>query len=146
MPIIPPRPARLVAVVLALLGGHAAAYAVDREEINDARIYYAIVPDWDVDGGGSIDGGDRIGVQYMTEMKRMGGLSDGRGWIWGAEGQLQIINDVNGFVLGATALAGYAYQMPDMQSLHFEATPFVGLGFADLSDTNDNSEIYYEIG
>jgi hypothetical protein len=140
------RRARVLAILLALLGGHAAAYAVDREQINDARISYAIIPDWDVDGGGEVDGGDRISVQFMREVDRMGGLGENGGWIWGAEAELLIIDDVDGVVFGVTVLGGYAYQMRDLQSLHFEGTPFLGLGFANLQDTDEDSEIYYEIG
>jgi hypothetical protein len=134
---------RIIAGVVALLAAHGAASAVDRGEINDVRASYAIVPDWDVDGGGEIDGGHRISVQGMRQFTAM---TDRGGWIWGAEGALQLVDDISAVIVSATALGGYAYQLPQMQSIHFEGTPYLGLGIADLGDSSDNTEIYVEYG
>ncbi len=136
---------------LALVAGFAlilspCAHAAD-EDIFDVRGYYGIPPDYDVTGSrNDIDGGHRIGVQHMRNFTDIGDVG---GWIWGAEVALQFIDDrgVEAFIPGVTGFVGYAYKLENLQNLHFEGTPFLGLGIASFSgDGNEDSEMYVEYG
>ncbi len=122
-----------------------AATAAD-QDIFDLRGYYGIPPDYEVTGTDDIDGGHRIGVQHMRNFTEIGDVG---GWIWGAEVSLQFIDDrgVEAFIPAVTGLVGYAYQLQNLESLHFEGTPYLGVGIANFSgDSNADSEVYYEYG
>ncbi len=122
-----------------------AANAAD-QDIFDLRGYYGIPPDYEINGRGDIDGGHRIGVQHMRNFTEIGDVG---GWIWGAEVSLQFVDDngVEAFIPAITGLVGYAYKLENLQNLHFEGTPYLGVGIANFSgDTNADSEVYLEYG
>ncbi|HYE06580.1 MAG TPA: hypothetical protein VEL07_13775 [Planctomycetota bacterium] len=135
-----------VALVAGLALLTSAASAAD-QDIYDLRGYYGIPPDYEVTDSGrdDIDGGHRLGVQHMRNFTEIGDVG---GWIWGAEASLSFVDDqgVEAFIPAITGLVGYAYQLQNLENLHFEGTPYLGVGLASIDGTGDDSELYLEYG
>ena len=139
----------ILVLILCCFAG--AACALD-EDLNDLRGYLAFPPDYDGnrgrgrgDGEGGADGGVRIGAMYarnLTEIREVGG------WFWAPEASMTIADDdVELFLLAATAHVGYAYRLPAHPNLHFEGNPFLGLGIGTWeAGRNDGTDPYWELG
>lgn len=132
--------------LLAGVGSTAAAAMVD-PQINDLRVGIGYSP---TDYGSDVSDADsawRISVQGM---RSYGEMSDVGGWIYGAELSYtgaDFPGDASASTIAVTGFGGWAYALPQLNRLHFEGTPFVGVGFTKLdAGSEDDTGFYYELG
>jgi hypothetical protein len=131
--------------------GHENARSGETYEINDLRAEIGLLPNnTSTSGGGrdvEWDSNVRIGVQAIRSMERMG---DYGGLIYGGEVSLNFASDpqVDMTTEVVTGMVGWGYKLQAAPGVHFEGTPFLGLGFAQLSAAggNDANSLYYEYG
>lgn len=139
----------------ALIGSAAGADTT----INDLRfgVGHSITDESEISAGGNAFDYDadtlRFALQYMRSLNP---LESAGGFIFGGElfysqssGELPIFNiDVN--TIGLEAFAGWAFALDGMP-LHFEGTPFIGLGqanteFSNGGDSEDHDNMLIEYG
>jgi len=98
------------------------------EDIQDVRISFALPPDVDIGAGdgGDIDGGTRLGLQYIQAFRSISQLE--AYWFWGSEVSMHVIDDagVQAHAVALTGHLGIAYA--ELQVVHFEANPYAGFG------------------
>lgn len=126
--------------------GHENARSGNEYEINDLRGEIGLLPTHATNGV-DWDSNIRLGVQAIRSTPRMG---DYGGLIYGGEFSLNFANDSRVDMMSEviTGMVGWGYKLQQVEGLHFEGTPFLGLGFAQLSTAggNDASSLYYEFG
>ncbi len=126
--------------------GHENARSGNSYEINDLRGEIGLLPNH-ASNGVQWDSNIRVGIQAMRSTERMG---DYGGLIYGGEFSVNFANDprvdMNSEVF--TGMVGWGYKLQQVEGLHFEGTPFLGLGFAQLKASGGNSadSLYYEYG
>ena len=122
-------------------------------EINDLRLRVGFLPDHvDAGGhGGNWDNNFSIGVLAMRAPHP---LTQAGGLIWGCEGSINTASrdqsgDRTSYVGFMTdIMVGYAYRLPQLPNLHFEGTPFLGIGVDHFQDDAGGSPtaFTYEYG
>jgi len=124
-----------------------------RYEINDARLRVGFLPDHATANGNGFnwDHNLSIGLLFVRSPRP---LTTAGGFIWGWEGSfnngLRSDQGEHTSYYGGMAdvMAGWAYRMPNIPNLHFEGTPFVGIGIDHYnSDQNGQPTSFdYEYG
>jgi hypothetical protein len=136
----------VLSATVAALAGIVPAYSADM--INDARLTVGITPEYELSLGSSETNGDsgiRIAGSYF---RSIGELGDQGGWVWGVElgynmatiDDVPTVGDVDMTSICLDLLGGYAYAMPNMKAVHFEATPFLGFIMTDAAPDSGSSE------
>lgn len=148
---------RSLAVVASLAALAAPGVTADRE-INDVRFIlgFTLANDTELEA----DGGDAVGTELdgwrvgARFARSVAPLMDWGGWVYGGElfydmqdGEFEDDGgDLSISTIGVQGFFGYAYGMRTLP-LHFEAYPFLELGYATTDvDVDDDSALLWDVG